>query len=263
MGAYLVDNPPRRSQYRKPRRAKPTGTVVLHSAENAPDLRLPDEGAERIARFIRDRSDAGSYHKIADQDSRIQLVPFEWEAFGDGTGSNRWAIHLSLALRASDWPKLTKQQQLWYMAGLAICAREASDWLRAHYSITVPVRRLTKASASQPGFCSHMDRETWFGKPGRRTDPWRNDDEMWHLFLTLYADTAPAPAPEDDLMDPRAFVVLAYYSILQRPPESLERIDKGAQFIKGHPQGEREGQNAYVAHVAASPEAQKLYAKKG
>src|SRR5688572_20697417 len=112
MTAYLVANPPRRSQFRKVRRAKPTGTIVLHSAENAPDLRLPDEGAERIASFIRNRTDPGSYHVIADQDSRIQLVPFSHEAFHDGTGSNPWSIGLSLALRASDWPRLTDQQQL-------------------------------------------------------------------------------------------------------------------------------------------------------
>lgn len=196
MTAYLVANPPRRSQFRKPRRAVPTGTCVLHSAENAPDLRPPDDGAEGIARFIQGRSDPGSYHVIADQDSRIQLVPFEWEAYGDGTGSNPWGIQLSLALRAKDWWTLTDQQRLWYMASLATAARDASDWLLATQGFVVPVRRLTKASANQAGFCTHQDREDWFGTPGRRTDPWRNDPAMWHLFLTLYADTAKPDPPK-------------------------------------------------------------------
>lgn len=226
MTAYLVANPPRRSQYRKPRRAKPTGACVLHTAESAPDLHAPDHGAENIARFIRDRSDPGSYHKIADQDSRIQLVPFEWEAFGDGTGSNPWGIHLSLATRAADWWKLTNQQQLWYMAGLATCAREASDWLLATYGITVPVRRLTKASANQAGFCSHMDREDWFGTPGRRTDPWRNDEGMWHLFLTLYADTAGDRPQEDEIVftvaEAADYVKEAYALLARRPPTDYE-----------------------------------------
>mgnify|MGYP006193615921 CR=1 FL=1 len=141
MTAYLVANPPRRSQFRKVRRAKPTGTIVLHSAENAPDLVLPDEGAERIARFIQGRSDPGSYHVICDQDSQLPLVPFSYEAYHDGTGSNPWSIGLSLALRAADWPKLTNDQRLWYMASLATAARQASDWLKVHHSVSVPARR--------------------------------------------------------------------------------------------------------------------------
>ena len=94
-------------------------------------------------------------------------------------------------MRADQWWNLTDQQKLWYMAGLATAAREAADWLQATHGISVPARRLTKATAKQPGFCSHQDREAWFGTPGRRTDPWRNDPVLWDLFLTLYADTAP------------------------------------------------------------------------
>lgn len=234
MTAYLVANTPRRPQYRKPRRANPTGTCVLHSAENVPDLRPPDEGAEKIASFIQGRTDAGSYHKIADQDTRIQLVPFEWEAFGDGTGSNPWAIHLSLALRAEDWPKLTDQQRLWYMAGLATCAREASDWLRVHHRIVVPVRRLTKASAREPGFCSHQDRETWFGTPGRRTDPWRNDEGMWHLFLSLYADatknTPPASQENDDVYP----LISDLYALWRKKPTAALDDFAGLTFWLDH-----------------------------
>lgn len=216
---YLLANPPRRSQFRSLRRAKPTGTIVLHSAENAPDLVLPDEGAERIARFIQGRDDPGSYHVICDQDSQLPLVPFSYEAFHDGTGSNPWSIGLSFALRASDWPHLTDQQRLWYMASLATAARDASNWLHAHYSITVPVRRLTKSSQRQPGFCTHQDREEWEGIPGRRTDPWRNDPVMWRLFLDLYEDTrrpsTPVEPPSlEDLMsltvDGRELVDITY-----------------------------------------------------
>ena len=201
MTAYLLEHPPARSQFRTIRRAKPTGTIVLHSAENAADIRPPDDGAERIARFIQGRSDPGSYHVICDQDSQIQLIPFSYEAFHDGTGSNPWSIGLSLALRASDWGTLTDHQRLWYMASLATAARDASNWLHDRYRITVPVRRLTKSSQRQPGFCTHMDRENWEGSPGRRSDPWGNSDAMWHLFLTLYEDTANANRrpPEDEM----------------------------------------------------------------
>jgi hypothetical protein len=197
--AYLVANPPRRSQYRKGRRAKPTGTIVLHTAENTPDLLGSDNGAEQIARFIANRTDApGSYHLIGDRDSHLQLVPFEWEAFHDGTNSNPWSIGISLAIQARWFRAAGNEQKLWYMARLATMAREASDWLQAAHGITVPARRLTKASQREAGFCTHMDRETWAGTPGRRSDPWGDDDGMWHLFLTLYADTAPIAAPQEN-----------------------------------------------------------------
>lgn len=191
MAAYLEEHPPARSQYRKGRRAKPTGTIVLHTAENTPDLAGADSGAENIARFISQRTDApGSYHLIGDRDSQIELVPFEWEAFHDGTGSNPWSVGISLAITAAWFRNATNEEKLWYMARLATMARTASDWLEANHGITVPARRLTKASQREAGFCTHMDRENWEGTPGRRSDPWGNSDEMWHLFLTLYDDTA-------------------------------------------------------------------------
>lgn len=200
MAAYLVDHPPARSQYRKGRRATPTGTIVLHTAENAPDLAGADAGAENIARFISQRTDApGSYHLIGDRDSQILLVPFEWEAFHDGTRSNPWSIGISLAITAEWFRNAPNDQKLWYMARLATMARKASDWLEANHGITVPARRLTKASQREAGFCTHMDRETWEGTPGRRSDPWGNSDAMWHLFLTLYDDTA---HQEDDEVTP-------------------------------------------------------------
>lgn len=205
MTAYLVANPPRRSQYRKGRRATPTGTLVIHSFEIAPDLDGVDGGAEKGARIIRDRTDASaSYHLLGDRDSHILLVPLDCEAFHDGTGSNRWSIGISLALTAAWFRAATDEQKLWYLARLATMAREASDWLEVHHGITVPARRLTKASQREAGFCTHMDRETWEGTPGRRTDPWGNSDAMWHLFLTLYEDTAHAPQEDDDMTDEQA-----------------------------------------------------------
>ena len=248
MTAYLVAHPPRRSQFRKVRRAKPTGTIVLHTAENVPDLHPPDDGAERIAKFIAGRSDAGSYHVICDQDTRIQLVPWAWEAFGDGTGSNPWAIHISGALRADDWARLTNEQRLWYCASMATAARDASDWLEAAHGITVPVRRLTKASATEPGFCSHMDREMWFGTRGRRSDPWGNDEGMWHLFLSLYADTAtPAPAQED-FDDMHAGLIIAAYA--ERYGELSKQVGKDMttwiHAVYAKPPAERDGAVAYI-----------------
>ncbi len=204
MAAYLLSHPPRRPQYRASRRAKPTGTIVLHTAENTPDLVGQDSGAENVAAFIQRRTDPGSYHLLGDRDSIIQLVPFGAEAYHDGTGSNPWSIGISLAITAHWFRTSNDEAKLWYMAQLATMARTAADWLEATHGITVPAKRLTKATQRDPGFCTHMDRETWEGTPGRRSDPWGDSDAMWSLFLDLYADTrvsteTSTPTPEADM----------------------------------------------------------------
>lgn len=238
MAAYLEEHPPARSQYRKGRRAKPTGTIVLHTAENTPDLAGADSGAENIARFISQRTDApGSYHLIGDRDSQILLVPFEWEAFQDGTGSNPWGIGISLAITAKWFREASNEQKLWYMARFATMARTASDWLEASHGITVPARRLTKASQREAGFCTHMDRENWQGTPGRRSDPWGNSDDMWHLFLTLYEDTAnptpaPAPADEEDELDANEKAMLRHvynWTAALAGIQQLDPLDKSTR----------------------------------
>lgn len=253
--AYLVANPPRRSQFRRPRRATPTGSVVMHTAEIAPDLAGEDLGAERIARFISTRTDApGSYHLIGDRDSQILLVPFEWEAFGDGTGSNPWAIHISLAVTAAWFRAAPNDQKLWYMARLATMARTASDWLEQNHGITVPARRLTPASSNQAGFCTHMDRENWRGTPGRRGDPWGVSDSMWHLFLTLYEDTRRTPTPQEDDTMHGTEVIAAYgeagYLNATLHPDKLAQhwrdIRTWTHAVYAKPVSERDGAVAYI-----------------
>ena len=76
----------------QPRRARPSGVTVLHTAENVIDLVGPDTGAEAVAAFIRTRTTPGSYHDLVDRDSALQLVPYGAEAYQDGTGSNPYAL---------------------------------------------------------------------------------------------------------------------------------------------------------------------------
>ena len=99
MSCYLEDHPPRRSQFRRIRRRKPSGVTVLHTAESMLDLIGEDTGAEGVARFICGRTDPGSYHDLVDSDSAIQLVPYDAEAFQDGTGTNPHALSISWAIR--------------------------------------------------------------------------------------------------------------------------------------------------------------------
>ena len=199
--AYLIDNPPRRSQYRKPRRSTPSGTIVIHTAENLTDITGPDTGAESVARFIQGRSTPGSYHLLGDRDSIIQLVPFEFEAFHDGTGSNPWSIGISAAMRAEDWRRLSRTNRSAYLATMVTMARRAADWLHTTHGIDVPAHRVDRSTARSPGFCSHAERETWFGTPGRRSDPGFDADD-WAEFLDLYAGQTPTTTDttEDDVM---------------------------------------------------------------
>lgn len=181
MTAYLIANKPRQTQYRE-RRAKPTGCIVLHTAESAPDTVGPDTGTMNVANFIRNRSDYGSYHKLADSDSRLQLIPWWLAAYGDGTGSNEFAIHISGATQAARWNGLPKAWRDGCLKEMARSAAEAAKWLKATHGIVVPARRITKAQsdAGMAGFIPHGDRD-----PGRRYDPGFDADE-WETFFGYY-----------------------------------------------------------------------------
>ena len=50
--AYLDDHPPKRAQQRKPRRERPSGVIVVHTAESAPDTVAPDAGAESGSEIV-------------------------------------------------------------------------------------------------------------------------------------------------------------------------------------------------------------------
>lgn len=188
MGYYLLDHPNRAyKQYRETRRngARPSGTVVLHTAENATDLIGPDGGAEAVAKFLSTRTTAGSYHTLCDADSTIQMAPWEYEVWHD-TSTNNWAVGISGAIASADWTKLGERGKA-IVIRMALAAREYAVWLKATRGITIPARRLTRQQAlnREPGFIGHGEIDT-----GRRTDPGKDFD--WGLFLAVFSG-APAP----------------------------------------------------------------------
>ncbi|WP_166390331.1 N-acetylmuramoyl-L-alanine amidase [Nocardioides ochotonae] len=195
MATYLETHRPRQTQFRRPRRATPSGVVVVHTAESAPDTAGPDTGAENVAGFIAGRTDYGSYHDLCDSDSIVHLVPYDAEAYGDGTGSNPHAYHVSAATQAHRWPSLSQAWREGAVRNMAAAAANYARWLRAEHGIEIPARRITRAQseARVPGFLSHGERD-----PGRRTDP--GQDFPWSLFLTTYADLM-----EDDDMKTEDF----------------------------------------------------------
>jgi hypothetical protein len=198
--AWLDDHPPVRSQFSCPRRETPSGVIVVHTAENTPDFVGFDGTAEAVANFIRTRTDAGSYHDLADSDSTVHLVEYSCEAYHDGTGSNRHSYGVSMATRADIWPFAPEEWRRKTVRNAAQAAARYAKWVRAGRGIIIPARRISRAQSEQrlPGFISHAERD-----PTRRTDP--GVDFPWDQFLADYAEamgpTRP-PTEEDDMPNP-------------------------------------------------------------
>lgn len=181
MTAYLVANRPKVRQFRE-RGTTPSGVVVVHTAESTPDWVGPDSGAEAVARFIRDRSDYGSYHDLCDSDSIVDLVPYAMQAYGDGTGSNPHAYHVSAATQAAKWLQASEEWRRATVRNMARASARYARWIKTEHGVVIPARRITRAQseARMPGFISHGERD-----PGRRSDP--GPAFPWVLFLTAYA----------------------------------------------------------------------------
>lgn len=182
MGAYLIDHPPRRDQFRR-RSQTISGVIVVHTAENIPDTIGPDGAAEAVARFIQGRSDPGSYHSLSDSDSEVELVPWQLAAYGDGTGSNEHAIHISAATRAAQWARMSREWKTGTVRNMARAAHRYSNALESVHGVRIPARRVTKAESDRrkEGFISHGERD-----PGRRSDP--GPDFPWDMFFDFYTD---------------------------------------------------------------------------
>ncbi len=157
--------------------------IGVHTAESGTDRSGPDPKAENVANFIRTRSTAGSYALLGDADSIIQLVDFADESFSDSTGSNRWAIHISLAMNAGDWPGLPDDRRDQLVDTAAQMAAMAAKWIVSQGLAAPSATHLTRAqsnSLSASGFIAHGRRD-----PTRRSDP--GAGFPWEQFFAAYA----------------------------------------------------------------------------
>jgi hypothetical protein len=199
VGVYLIDHPPAVSQFKSRGATRPSGLVVVHTAESVMDAVGPDTGAENVADFIRRRTTYGSYHDLVDSDTIVQLVRYEDQAYQDGTGSNPRALSISFACRTTDWAKMSAERRrafLWQ--GAQAFARQQA-WLRSKGYPTTPIRRISKAESDRGvlGLIAHGDRD-----PGRRSDPGVTAPNLfpWDEFFTLCrAAVAGANPLEDDM----------------------------------------------------------------
>lgn len=210
-GFYLLDNQnpnaPVRADGRRfwgySTRQKAVQVGVLHTAENLPDLVLPDKGAENVANYGATTTRPASWHDLVDSDSIIRCLPRSYTAF-HVQGYNSISVGLEIATRAAMWSAVPKH---WKLAALQNAAIVGREW---HVEFGLPLRRLTKAEVDRglKGFTDHARLD-----PKRRSDP-GFDAAMWDLFFEFVAATpAPAPAPTPV----RFSVVRSYVASLVAP----------------------------------------------
>ncbi len=185
---FLVEHPPVQRQFRE-RGTTPSGVIVVHTAESTPDWVGDDTGAEGVARFIQGRSDYGSYHALCDSDSIVRLVPPWMQAYGDGTGSNPHAFHISAATQAAKWAAAPADWRRETVLNMAAAAARYARWIKKEHGITIPARRVNREESERrvPGFISHAERD-----PARRSDP--GAGFPWDLLLTGF-ENALNPEP--------------------------------------------------------------------
>ncbi|MCP2265582.1 N-acetylmuramoyl-L-alanine amidase [Promicromonospora thailandica] len=194
-GFYLLDHPNRVQQYGKVRRGgnKPTGTIIIHTAENVADQIGADLGAESVARYCTTRGDYGAYHRLVDADSIIKMAPLGYETW-HCTKTNPWSVGISMAVEAGDWTKYPADYVTKVLRNAARAAADAVRDFKTEFGIDVPIAHISgdAARAKKPGFTGHGETD-----PGRRTDPGANFP--WTRFLAMVREELdPTPPKKED-----------------------------------------------------------------
>lgn len=185
MSYYLEQHPnTTTAQYGWPR-TRVSGVVGVHTTESGVIPTGADPGAENTAGYIGRRSDHGSYHALADWDSRIKLVRPTFAAWADIT-NNAHALSVSGAMNAARWRDLSPDRAAGIVRNMGIAAAELVQDAIAHGVLDSPppARRITAQQAidgTAAGFYGHGETN-----PGTRYDPGQNFD--WDMFLATYAN---------------------------------------------------------------------------
>lgn len=270
--AWLDDYPPVRSQFRVGRRDPVKPVVVVHTFEAHHRLWTIEDAVH----FIRHRGEAGSYHiighipKVGGVFHTRHMIDFDNEAFGDRTGSNRWAVHMALVMHAAEWANWYDDDppnDLDLLLDTAVeMALNIARWHIAEGRQPMAPVLLTKEQSDKPdasGFISHARRD-----PDRRTDP--GGGFPWHVFLIRYAmtlrsigvdpmTTTETPNPYDDYVaEWQRDLIESGYADLDRVDGSTMTADEYADGLFG-PRTLSDSRRALLAQAAVHDVAQ-LYA---
>ena len=175
-GYYLLDKrqmPPLSPNWYTSR-LNPIQGIVMHTAENLPDITPPDRGAEAIADYGARATRSVSWHSTVDSDSIIPMLPDSYTAWHARTVNSR-TLGIEMATQARKWDEVPN----WYrVAMMTNAARVCAVWSREH---DIPLVHLTMNlfNAGERGYLAHADVD-----PTRRSDPgWQRAD--WDYFFTL------------------------------------------------------------------------------
>ena len=207
MTYYLLDhpNPHHRdgSWHWYTTRQRPVLAVVLHITAGLEDQDMigPDHSAESTARYAATTDRRVSWHRGADSDGWLQLLPDGYTAF-HVRGYNSSTVGLEISKRDTTWGD---EPPAWVDATIGHAADACRSWVADH---GVPLRKATPAEldaaiahydrtgeARPVGFIYHEDLD-----PTRRRDP--GDDFPFHQFLDHIGD-------EDMAITEERFVELA------------------------------------------------------
>lgn len=185
MTYYLEQHPNRGlAQYGWPR-TRVSGIIGVHTTESGVIPAGADPGAENTAAYISRRTNHGSYHSMADWDSRIKLVRPRFAAWAD-IKNNAHAMSVAGAMNAARWRDLSPERAAGIIRNMGVAAAELVRDAIADGLLDTPppARRITARQAidgTAAGFYGHGETN-----PGTRYDPGQNFD--WDLFLRSYAE---------------------------------------------------------------------------
>ena len=176
-GFFLLDNKNPNGKKYYPSRTKKVAYIVIHTAENLPDIAPPDLGAEAVARYLAATPRDASAHENVDTDSFVRLLPDDYTAWA-AKGANADGWHLEICTQAAKWAALPVEYRDRLYRQAAARAR------RAALELGVPLVRTVVGGA--PGFLAHADID-----PARRSDPGKGFD--WDYFMSLVNEKQVGP----------------------------------------------------------------------
>lgn len=172
MSFYLLDHPNPNGQHYYTTRRKPIQIIVIHTAENLPDLNPPDEGADFVARIAERTTRSVSWHSTVDSDTIIPMLPDTHTAW-HVRGYNSMGLGIEIATQARRWSDLPQD----FSDGLLDqAATVVAEWCKK-WALPVEYVSPQQINRGAQGITAHSVLD-----PTRRSDPGWNTG-MWTNFL--------------------------------------------------------------------------------